>query len=348
MKNFQKKNRSGLARERWIMAAGSLVVLGALTLTGVYVRNLSNQTYDEYIVDFTALEDFDRSANRMTYNDTYTDIDPDVLAVIDHPMPTDYLDYDPFYQETSTTNVENAEPASRLSDELKEQIGGMDPDLLIANIETILEGITSNDLDIGELIMASEDRLPKPKLPEASTEEKQGANVKKQEQPVEEKKPEATPDAGASLPAISTSMQSSLSFKETDNLVWPVVGNVLINYSMDKSVYFPTLKQYKYNPAIIIQAAEGDIITAAAGGKVTSVFNDPQIGDAITMELGSGYEITYGQLKNILVSEGSFVAAGDVVAEVASPTKYFSVEGTNIYFKLTKDGSPVNPLTKLK
>ncbi len=41
------------------------------------------------------------------------------------------------------------------------------------------------------------------------------------------------------------------------------------------------------------------------------------------------------------------MAAGDVIAEVASPTKYFSVEGTNVYFKLTKDGTPVNPMAKL-
>ena len=120
-----------------------------------------------------------------------------------------------------------------------------------------------------------------------------------------------------------------------------------MNYSMDKTIYFPTLQQYKYNPAIIIQANEGDLITAASAGKVSSVFEDDRIGNAITMELGGGYEATYGQLTNILVSEGSYVAAGDVIAEVAAPTKYFSVEGTNVYFKLTKDGEPVNPMTKL-
>ena len=65
------------------------------------------------------------------------------------------------------------------------------------------------------------------------------------------------------------------------------------------------------------------------------------------MELGGGYQATYGQLTNILVSEGSYVAAGDIIADVAAPTKYFSVEGTNVYFKLTKDGVPVNPMTKL-
>ena len=148
-------------------------------------------------------------------------------------------------------------------------------------------------------------------------------------------------------PAISTAMQPTLSFGDTDTLVWPVVGNVLINYSMDKTVYFPTLDQYKYNPAIVIAANEGDMITAAAAGKVTSVFEDPQIGQAVTMELGNGYEVTYGQLKEILVSEGSYVSMGDMIAKVAAPTKYYSIEGTNVYFRLTKDGSPINPMTRL-
>jgi septal ring factor EnvC (AmiA/AmiB activator) len=142
-------------------------------------------------------------------------------------------------------------------------------------------------------------------------------------------------------------MQPALSFGDGDTLVWPVVGNVLINYSMDKTVYFPTLDQYKYNPAIVIQANEGDMITAAAAGKVTEVFTDPQIGNAVTMDLGNGYEVTYGQLEGILVSEGSYVSMGDMIAQVAAPTKYYSVEGTNVYFKLTKDGSPVNPMSRL-
>ncbi len=148
-------------------------------------------------------------------------------------------------------------------------------------------------------------------------------------------------------PALSTAMQPALTFSDSDTLIWPIVGNILVNYSMDKTVYFPTLQQYKYNPAIIIQANEGDLITSASAGKVKSVFNDPQIGNAVVMELGGGYEATYGQLTNILVSEGSYVAAGDIIAEVAAPTKYFSVEGTNVYFKLTKDGEPVNPMMKL-
>ena len=147
--------------------------------------------------------------------------------------------------------------------------------------------------------------------------------------------------------ALSTAMQPALNFTDEDTLVWPISGNILVNFSMDQTIYFPTLDQYKYNPAIVIEAHEGDLITAAAAGKVTGVYEDREIGKAVTMELGNGYEVTYGQLDNILVSEGSYVAKGDVIAQVASPTKYYSVEGTNVYFKLTKDGIPVNPMSKL-
>lgn len=346
----RNRNRSGLARERWIMAAGSVLVLGALTLTGVYVRNLSSQNYDGYIVDLTAL---DEKNSGLAQKDTFPDAVPDGgFTVIDHLLPSDDLDYDPFYQETSGSRVGNPDSAVNLPNDIKEQIGGPDPNNLVVS------GITSSDLEIGELVMATEDKpdiTPDGNIPaegnnsaaraeELREETRQPANAAAEDKPATVKKEEP---AASSVPAISTTMQTALTFKDGDNLAWPVVGNVLINYSMDKSVYFPTLKQYKYNPAIIIQAKEGDVIFAAAAGKVTKVYQDPQIGDAITIELGNGYELTYGQLKNILVSEGSFVAAGDIVAEVAAPTKYYSVEGTNVYFKLTKDGVPVNPLSKL-
>ena len=65
------------------------------------------------------------------------------------------------------------------------------------------------------------------------------------------------------------------------------------------------------------------------------------------MDLGNGYQLTYGQLKDIQVSEGAYVETGDVIGNVAAPTKYYSVEGSNVYFMLTKDGTPVNPMGKL-
>lgn len=149
-------------------------------------------------------------------------------------------------------------------------------------------------------------------------------------------------------PTASMDAAKALSFHERDNLGWPVAGNVLINYSMDKTVYFPTLQQYKYSPAIIIAATEGENITASADGKVISVFEDAEIGQAVCVDIGNGYELTYGQLRDIMVLKGDVISAGDVIGKVAAPTKYYSVEGPNVYFRLTKDGVPVNPLSNLE
>ena len=147
--------------------------------------------------------------------------------------------------------------------------------------------------------------------------------------------------------AVANEIQPTLAFDEGDTLNWPIVGNVLINYSMDKTTYFATLEQYKYSPAIVIGATEGESIAAAANGKVVEIYEDEEIGTAVVMDLGNGYQLTYGQLKDIQVSEGAYVETGDVIGNVAAPTKYYSVEGSNVYFMLTKDGTHVNPMGKL-
>lgn len=285
----RKVRRKTFSKERIVMAASSIIVLGALTATGLWLRSDDSTQDDGYIVDLSQIEN--STAAGMADNEELKVAE----KVTENSVPEDDLDYDPYFQETNSGNVENPDVS-----ESKSMSEGSDE-----------SGAKGSQTASGESV--NEDAMQK----EADT------------------------------PAISTAMQPTLSFGDNDPLVWPVVGNVLVNYSMDKTVYFPTLEQYKYNPAIIIQANEGDMITAAAAGKVTSVFEDAQIGNGITMDLGNGYEVTYGQLNNILVSEGSYVSMGDMIAQVAAPTKYYSVEGTNVYFKLTKDGEPVNPMSRL-
>ena len=41
---------------------------------------------------------------------------------------------------------------------------------------------------------------------------------------------------------------------------------------------------------------------------------------------------------------GDYVEAGHVIGYVTEPTKYYSVEGSNLYFELRKDGVPVDPI----
>ncbi len=327
-----RRNRSGVRKERIIMMASSVLVLTALTVTGVFVKRNNNAEKDDYVVDFEAIE----KSSEMTAENMMTGEELDTLFA---EVGTDDLDYDPSFQEANSQNVENNE--SKLSPVKKE-------DGKKGGTEEKKEEALGKKSD-------EDDKITEQGKKEQSLEKKEdaGKDQKKKEDESAEGMFDETVDTAQNnaepetAEAISTTVQPELDFKEEDGLVWPIVGDVLINFSMDQTIYFPTLQQYKYNPAIVIAAKQGESITAAANGRVSSVGYDPTIGNTVVMDLGNGYELTYGQLENITVSEGSYVSVGDGIGTVASPTKYYSVEGTNVYFKLTKDGQPVNPMTKL-
>ncbi len=146
-------------------------------------------------------------------------------------------------------------------------------------------------------------------------------------------------------PVIAENKQEvTLHFTGEDGMSWPVMGNVIMNFSMDERTYFATLNQYCYYPAVAISSEVEAPVAAAALGEVTKVGINEEIGQYVMMDLGDGYQATYGQLRDLTVENGDKVSRGQIIGYVAEPTKYYSLEGTNVYFKLEKDGTPINPL----
>lgn len=321
-----RRNRNGVRKERIIMLASSVLVLTALTATGIFVQRGNRAEKEDYVVDFETIE---RGSSTVEENL----MSGEELDTLFAEVGTDDLDYDPSFQEANSQKVENTDNKPGSS----KKSGKM--------TDTSEESEEGSDQDTDESKQESREESSKKEIfgkvkQEAGIGEEEGMFNESIDTAANTGEPEAAE-------AISTTVQPSLDFKEEEGLVWPIVGDVLINYSMDKSVYFPTLQQYKYNPAIVIAASQGANISAAANGRVTSVAYDPVIGNTVVTDLGNGYELTYGQLENITVSEGSYVNVGDGIGTVASPTKYYSTEGSNVYFKLTKDGEPVNPMSQL-
>jgi murein DD-endopeptidase MepM/ murein hydrolase activator NlpD len=117
---------------------------------------------------------------------------------------------------------------------------------------------------------------------------------------------------------------------------------------MDQTVYFSTLDQYKYNPALIIGGEVGDEVISAARGIVTDVSETVETGMTVTVELGGGYEVIYGQLMEVTVSPGEYIEKGQAIGKLAEPSRYYSVEGCNLYFQLLKDGESENPIEYLE
>ena len=137
---------------------------------------------------------------------------------------------------------------------------------------------------------------------------------------------------------------NALHFDPEDGMLWPMEGNVILNYSMDSTIYFATLDQYKYNPAVIIAGDVNSKVYAVAKGKIQSIETNEVTGCTVTEDLGDGYLAVYGQLKEPEFAVGDYVEAGHVIGYVTEPTKYYSVEGSNLYFELRKDGVPVDPI----
>lgn len=148
--------------------------------------------------------------------------------------------------------------------------------------------------------------------------------------------------------AASGNNTSSVWFSEDSILAWPASGAVIMGYSMDQTVFFQTLEQYKYNPALIVAGETGETIGASAAGIVTNIEQTAQTGTTVTLDMGNGYSAVYGQLKEVPVSVGDYVGAGETVGYLSEPTKYYSVEGPNLYFEVLKDGEPVDPMNYME
>lgn len=150
--------------------------------------------------------------------------------------------------------------------------------------------------------------------------------------------------------AVATSGKSTnLTFNEEEGLLWPVDGNVIMDYSMSSVIYFQTLDQYKCNPAIIIQAEVGEEVLNAAKGIVSDISYNEETGNTVTVSIGDGYKVIYGQLdENLNVKEGQTVSEGTVIGKIAEPTKYYVKEGTNLFFEVLLEDETVNPMLLLR
>ncbi len=175
--------------------------------------------------------------------------------------------------------------------------------------------------------------------------------TRQQETAAQEDGPEETQEVAAAEPTDgdeaaqeTAAIGETLHFEGSESMVWPLEGNVVLDYSMDSTIYFPTLEQYQYHPAIVIAGNVNDKVYIVAKGRITDISTNEVTGCTVTEDLGDGYSAVYGQLKELNFSVGDLVEAGQVIGYVSEPTKYYSVEGSSLYFQLLKDGEPVNPL----
>ena len=140
---------------------------------------------------------------------------------------------------------------------------------------------------------------------------------------------------------------ANLNFSKKAKMSWPVEGEVIMDFNMDKTIYHPTLKEYKCSEGIAIQSEEGKEVNSPTRCVVSEIGEDEEIGNYVKLALGNDYVLKIGQLENISVEVGETVEEGDHIACTAKPTHYYSVEGNNVYMELTKGNQLQDPLDYL-
>lgn len=155
---------------------------------------------------------------------------------------------------------------------------------------------------------------------------------------------EAQP-AGTGLEAAAALV---LDFTENSRIAWPVEGNVLLDYNMESTIYFPTLDQYKCNPGLVIQSEVSTPVLAPANARVLEHGSNEEIGEYLKLDLGNEYTVICGQLKEVAAAEGEYLEKGQLLGYVAEPTKYYTIEGSNIFLEMEHQNQKVDPLDYLE
>ena len=114
--------------------------------------------------------------------------------------------------------------------------------------------------------------------------------------------------------------------------LWPIQGSIIRKFSVDG------------NKGIDISGATGEPVYSAANGKVMYSGNGLRgYGNMIIVQHDQGYLTAYAHNSKLLVSEGSFVKAGQKIAEIGST----EAEISKLHFEIRKNGNPVDPVAYL-
>lgn len=232
-----------------------------------------------------------------------------------------------------TSPLKEEIPQEREAEEIQEKSGEdetLDDEIPMVNVDT---SQVEAQMDSSEELTEDADNYNEESLSEIS------ADIRETDDETDSEETQDVSAAALTLPEVN--------FSEDTLMEWPVNGNILLDYSMDQTIYYPTLDQYRLSSAIAVQAVEGAPVMAAVNGTVYSIEQDVKTGTTLTMELGNGYQAVYGQLTDLSVSEGDTIKKGTIIGYVGQPTKYYSAEGTNLYFAMKKDGKPIDPIAYL-
>ena len=127
-------------------------------------------------------------------------------------------------------------------------------------------------------------------------------------------------------------------------VVSPLDGTTVTVISMTELLYDTTMADWRTHDGIDVQAEEGAAVKTAAGGTVQSVTDDELMGTTVVIDHEGGYSTRYSSLqKDVPVTAGQQVVAGEVIGRVGTTSAAESQMGPHLHFSVSRDGAVIDP-----
>ena len=126
-------------------------------------------------------------------------------------------------------------------------------------------------------------------------------------------------------------------------VVSPLDGTTVTVFSMTELLYDTTMADWRTHDGIDVQAEEGAAVKTAAGGTVQSVTDDELMGTTVVIDHEGGYSTRYSSLqKDVPVTAGQQVVAGEVIGRVGTTSAAESQMGPHLHFSVSRDGAVID------
>ena len=154
--------------------------------------------------------------------------------------------------------------------------------------------------------------------------------------------------------AVVNLKDSKKSLSVGDGETVPVSGTVYVlpmngatvakDYSASELQFNDTLKQWEIHKAIDFLAGEDKSVVAVADGTVSKVYTNYLEGTVVEITHKDGIVSIYKSLaKDVTVSVGAKVNAGDKIGQVDETMAQEANTGAHLHFEMQKNGKKIDP-----
>lgn len=162
--------------------------------------------------------------------------------------------------------------------------------------------------------------------------------------PEETTAPQKDKDAETTAPDKTTVVD--VSEDALPDFYLPVSGNIAKAHDDASPVYSNTMDDYRVHLGIDIATNVGTPVCAAADGTISQIWEDPLMGNCISIAHKGGAVTTYKNLApdfDVEMAIGDNVAHNQVIGTVGESALVEIADEPHLHFEMTVGGEPVNP-----